>query len=125
MPNRSGTYRFEKWNNKFDPELIKTITERGRPTYAAHAQAKFDELYEFEMSVKQVLNTHPVPVSLVPSYLCYGREMWKASQRYAGTLLGREARVKINKWVSRLLDEDLLVEITTQVFNVPPAETLD
>jgi hypothetical protein len=125
MPIRNGGDRFEKWNSKFDPEIVKTITERGKPTYAAHARVQFNELYETELSVKQVLNMHPIPVTLIPSYLCFGREMWKATKRHSGTLLSREARVKLNKWVNRQLDEALLTIISREVFDVIPADTLD
>jgi hypothetical protein len=113
--------RMAQWILKFDPERIKTISEQGKATWQAHAEAVFDNIYEMEISVKQAMSNFPVSVALVPMYLCFGREMWKASRHHTGQILSREAAVKIAKWVSRDLNEEVLTQICTQVFNVRPA----
>jgi hypothetical protein len=113
--------RMAQWNLKFDPERIKVITEQGKATWQAHAEAKFTDIYEMEVSVKQEMSRFPVSVALVPMYLCFGREMWKASKHHTGEILSREASVKIAKWVARDLNEEVLTQVCTQVFNVRPA----
>jgi hypothetical protein len=112
--------RLEKWELKFNPERIKAITEEFKPRMLAHAAAKFDDICEMELSVKQTLSHYPISVALIPMYLCYGREMWKANRRYDGEIFRREAREKIAKWVARQLDEEVLTRVCTQVFNVDP-----
>jgi hypothetical protein len=113
--------RMAQWKLKFDPERIKAITEQGKAEWQAHAEAKFTDIYEMEVSVKQEMSHFPVSVALVPMYLCFGREMWKASKRHAGQILSREAAGKIAKWVARDLNEEVLTQVCTQVFNVTPA----
>lgn len=111
--------RLDNWNRKFNPERIKQMCEEGKPAFLARAREKFDEITRMEVSAKQFLNQYPIPVSLVSSYLCFAREMWKASQRYSGVLLSAEAAVKVAKWTARQLDKAILSEMCYMVFSVP------
>jgi hypothetical protein len=110
--------RAEKWNRRYDPTHIKAITEAEKPTYDAHAVARFDELTEMEGAVKQTLNASGVSVSDVAQYLAYSRQVWKARQHYAGETLAKEVAVLIAKWAARGLTQAVLQAIRSEVFNV-------
>lgn len=114
---RPADRRLENWNRKYDGERVKQLIDAGKDAMRAHAEQVYNDLHDTEVAVKQVLNAHPVPVSLVSSYLCFGREMWKAANRYAGALLVKEAGVKVAKWEARNLDRAVLVEIAKEVFD--------
>ena len=117
--NQSGQNRTAKWNLKYDPERIKQITTEGKPTYLEHASTAFNELHDMEIAVKNVLNTAGVPIPQVPSYLAFGREMWSKCKTHAGALMADEAATLIGKWVSRQLQQAVLENIRSNVFNVP------
>jgi hypothetical protein len=110
--------RIEQWNLKYDPEYLKTLAEKAKSRWAANAEVAFNSLYETEVAVKQVLFEYPLPSNLVSSYLCFGREMWKAKQRQHGALLAADTMVKVEKWVSRKLEREILMKLATQVFDV-------
>ena len=113
-----GGDRTAKWNLKYDPERIKAITEAGKPTYLEHATAVNNSIVEMEVAVKQVLNGEGVSVSDVPDYLCYGREMWSKTQKYAGETMAIESATLVAKWVARGLDQSVLEKVRTDVFSV-------
>jgi len=117
--NKSGAERTAKWNLKYDPERIKQITEAGKPTYLEHASTAFNDIHDMEIAVKGVLNTAGVPVTDVPDYLCFGREMWSKCKTHSGPLMAIEAATLIGKWVSRSLTQAVLESIRSNIFNVP------
>jgi hypothetical protein len=110
--------RLENWERKYDAERVKQLIEQGKPKMREHAAEAFVSLQQHEVAVKQVLNEYPVPVNKVTDYLCFGREMWKAAGKYAGSLLKRETGIKIAKWVARDLDEVILKAIAYKVYQV-------
>ncbi|MBM3323861.1 hypothetical protein FJY69_10345 [candidate division WOR-3 bacterium] len=112
--------RFQKWNLKYDPTRIKEITEAGKPTYAMHASATFTDLYQMELSVKQVLNSLGVSVLDVAPYLALGREFWSKQKKFHGETLAIEAEVLITKAVARGLTRSVCEAIRSQCFDVPP-----
>jgi hypothetical protein len=72
------------------------------------------------VAVKQVLNGEGVPVTDVASYLCFGREMWSKTQKYAGETMAKEAAVLVEKWKGRSLSQAVLEAIRSQAFSVNP-----
>jgi hypothetical protein len=114
-----GGQRSAKWNLKYDPARIQEITTAGKPTYSAHAAVVFDQLYEMELSVKQVLNSSGVSVLQIAPYLAFGREMWSKSHKMAGETLAQETAILIAKGVARGLTQSVMQAIRSQVFNVP------
>jgi hypothetical protein len=110
--------RVAKWDLKYNPERIKAITETGKPKYLEHASSKFASIEQMEVAVKQVLNGEGVPVTDVASYLCFGREMWSKTQKYAGETMAKEAAVLIEKWKGRSLSQAVLEAIRSQAFSV-------
>jgi len=113
-----GGDRHAKWERRYDPAHIKTVTEVEKPIYSAHAATKFNELYEMELAVKQVLNSIGVSVKDVANYLAFAREVWKADKTHDGETLKQETAVLVAKWVGRLLTQSVLETIRNDVFHI-------
>ena len=88
-----------------------------KPIMSMHAREKFEQLYDLELAVKQVLNSSGVSVANVANYLCFGRQVWKADQTYDGELFELAAATHVNMWASRGLDIPVLDAIMKQVFH--------
>jgi hypothetical protein len=114
------TKRIAQWNLKYDPARIKEITEAGKPAYSQRVAAVFPDMYQTEISVKQVLDGQGVSVADVADYLCFGREMWSKSKKFSGALLVKEAATLIAKWKDRGMSQAVLEAIRSEVFNVGP-----
>jgi len=113
-----GGDRAAKWDRRYDPEHIKVVTTAEKPIYSAHAHTKFDDLYEMEISVKQVLNSSGISTFQTASYLAFARMIWKAKQTYHGETLAQEAAVVIAKVVARGLTQAICQAIRSQVFDI-------
>ncbi len=114
----TGGNRHAKWERRYDPEHIKTVTEAEKPIYSAHAAVKFNDLYEMELAVKQVLNSAGVSVADVANYLNYGREVWKADQTHDGETLVIETAVLTAKWTARGLSMAVCESIRNDLFHI-------
>jgi len=114
----TGGDRHAKWERRYDPAHIQTITTAEKPIYSANAAVKFTDLYELELAVKQVLNSQGVSVADVANYLNFGREVWKCDQTHDGETLKQEAAVLLAKWVARGLGMSVLEAIRNDVFHI-------
>jgi hypothetical protein len=112
--------RIAQWLSKYNPDRVRELIEENKQRWSENAYARFAEQAAMEMAVKQELHMSSATTCQVASYLCFGREMWKAVGKYSGSMLAREAGVKIQKWVSRKLDPEILARICFQVFSVQP-----
>ncbi|MBM3315136.1 hypothetical protein FJY71_04750 [candidate division WOR-3 bacterium] len=112
--------RLQKWDSKFDLEVMKPTFEKLKPLWRANARDRFQVMVAYEIAVKTLLNRVGVSVALLPSYLCFAREILKARRRYSGNTYSYEAYAKVQKWVARKLDENVLRTISRQVFDVDP-----
>jgi hypothetical protein len=113
------TQRIAKWNAKFDTTRIKGALDEMRPRMLENVNAVFPALVSMETQVKQVLDTEGVATIDYPSYLAYGRELWKLTRKeISGTSMQLEALVLLNKWVARGLTQSVLEAIRLQVFNI-------
>jgi len=117
--NRSVDRQIGQWNLKYDPDYMKSLMEKAKASWKNRAEAAFADLYASEQLVKQQLNRHAIPISMVSSYLCYAREVWKAQTHYHGELLAGATYDKIAKWTNRKLERPILVEIARLVYDVP------
>lgn len=100
--------RIEKWSRKLDPDSPVEMSMQGKLMVEA--------LVEVENATRRVLFTHPIPVIMVPWYLNFAREMWKAKRTYLGATFELEAAVRVEKYVSRRLDRKVLADICRKVF---------
>jgi hypothetical protein len=113
------TKRITKWNVKFNTERVKAVLDELRPTMLENVNSVFTSIVAMETQVKQVLDNEGVATILYPSYLSYGRELWRLTRKeISGTSMQLEALVLLNKWVARGLTQSVLEAIRLQVFNV-------
>jgi hypothetical protein len=113
------TVRISKWNQKFNTERIKATLDDMRTDMYSRVQSVFPEITAMEGQVKQVLDIEGVPTIEYPSYLNYGRELWRLTRKeISGTSMQLEALVLLNKWVARGLTQSVLEAIRLQVFNI-------
>ncbi len=113
-----GGDRAAKWDRRYDPAHIQAVTTAEKPIYSAHAHEKFNDLYEMELSVKQVLNSSGISTFQTAPYLAFSRSVWKAKQTYHGETLAKEAAVIIAKVVARGLTQAVCQAIRSQVFDI-------
>jgi len=111
--------RAEKWNRRYDADRLKAIVDAEKPVFYANAVPKFESLAAMEGQVKTVLNTEGISVAQTANFLCFGREMWKLTQNYAGDTAALAAANLIAKWTARGLSPSVLEKLRSQVFNVP------
>ncbi len=113
------TKRIAKWNAKYDTTRIKATLDAMLPDMKANVAAVTPMITAMELQVKQVCDGVGVPTIQYPFYLCFGRELWALSRKeISGETLAQEAATLIAKWVARGLQQPLLEDIRTQVFNV-------
>ncbi len=113
------TKRIAKWDAKFNTERIEAALDVMRPTMLERVNAVFPSIVSMETQVKQVLDTEGVPTVDYPSYMAYGRELWRLQRKeISGTSMQLEALVLLNKWVARGFTQSVLEAIRLQVFNV-------
>jgi hypothetical protein len=111
--------RIAKWNAKFKTDRVKATLDDLRPDMLSHVQAVFPMIASMELRVKQVLDGAGVPITDIPWYLDFGRELWRLQRNeVSGETLAQEAAVLIAKWKARGLTEAVLQGIRTDVFNV-------
>ncbi|MEO0075106.1 MAG: hypothetical protein ABIK31_03230, partial [candidate division WOR-3 bacterium] len=66
--------------------------------------------------VKLILAEAGIATILNPSYLNFGREVFKLAAKFSGGQLINAVDVVLNKWVARGLDRDILERIRNTVF---------
>jgi len=121
MPRRkTADDRLWKWDVKFTSEHVGRLIDETKPVMKQHAREMYGQLCRYEIATKVVLNTMPIAVNDIPPYLCFSREVWKASQKHSGLLLRREVGVLVGKWVARNLDAAVLWQIAYEVYTLSP-----
>ncbi|MEO0110656.1 MAG: hypothetical protein ABIL00_07770 [candidate division WOR-3 bacterium] len=121
---RDALRRVEKYQSKLDPEIIGRDLAQLKEKMVSQIGAYFIEIFEIETKAKAILSEYDIPVSLIPSYLCYARELYSLSKRYAGFPLFREIRIREGKWRGRELDLNILKRIRVDIFGITLPEEI-
>ncbi|MEO0110560.1 MAG: hypothetical protein ABIL00_07285 [candidate division WOR-3 bacterium] len=124
MGVRDALKRVKKYESNLDPNVIeKRYTRFGR-SMLEQISSYFAQITEIEIKTKATLSQYDCPVSNFPSYLCYARELYRLSNRYAGLPLFREIRLKETKWHKRGLNLEILKRIRIDIFGIILPEEL-
>lgn len=115
MARRSVFVRVEKWTAKMKEGALSPIMERklerAREKYTAAAERSV----LIEDSVKVILNgaeaEHPVPLSSVPSYLAFARQVAKTKDTSTGDTMSVEIEDLATKWAGRGIDPVIMARI--------------
>lgn len=124
MAVRDAIKRVRKYESKLDPEIIGKEYARLRKSMVEEISAYFAKISEIEIKTKAVLSECDLPVSVIPSYLCYTRELYRLSEKYAGFPLFREIRIAEAKWRGRILSPEILKMIRISVFGITLPEEI-
>jgi hypothetical protein len=76
----------------------------------------FPNQEKVENEVKLILAEAATSTILNPSYINFGREVYKTALRFSGGQLIATVDIILNKWVGRGLDRDILERIRNTVF---------
>ena len=121
MPRmKTAADRVWKWDLKYTSENVAKMIDKTKGVMLEHVTSTFNDLVRYEMATKTMLNSQPVSVTEIAPYLCFSRELWKVSKKYAGQLLARECNARVEKWAARNLRRDVLWAIAFEVYTVRP-----
>ncbi|MEO0117448.1 MAG: hypothetical protein ABIK97_07985 [candidate division WOR-3 bacterium] len=121
---RDALRRIEKYISKLEPEIIRRDFAQLKEKMLQQITTYFIEIFEVETKAKAILSEYDLPVSLIPFYLCYARELYSLSKRYAGFPLFREIRIREGKWRSRTLQPEILRRIRFDIFGITLPEEI-
>lgn len=118
MPVRSTIRRMSKFEAKYDPESIKKAIGKHRDSIIAQQTVKQAELEKMENMTRIILGEENIPTPFFPAYLNFARQIWKMRVRFSEETLKTEANIALDKWVSRRLEENVLIRIRNEIFTL-------
>lgn len=118
MPVRTTIRRMAKFEAKYDPEAIRNAIEKQRDSIIAQQASKQAELEKMENMTRIILGDADIPTIFYPPYLNFARQIWRIRVRFSGETLKSEAKIIMDKWVSRRLEPDVLNRIRNQIFTL-------
>ncbi|MCX7786022.1 MAG: hypothetical protein N2201_07390 [candidate division WOR-3 bacterium] len=116
MAVRPALRRLDKWDAMFSGDVLSQKLSGYKDKMKAQLSTIFPEQEALENEVKLILAEAGTPTLLNPSYLNFGREVYKYAKKFSGAQLLKEVDVLINKWHARTLDKDILERIRNTVF---------
>jgi len=108
---KSSERRKRKYEDKIDADVLKTQTEKLKPSMVKHETEYFREITNIEEIIKKIVEAEGATPLQVRDYLNYGREIFRLSTKFSKQTLNAEAQLRLNKWADRGLDSNLLVKI--------------
>ncbi|MCX8014807.1 MAG: hypothetical protein N2748_02195 [candidate division WOR-3 bacterium] len=116
MAVRPANRRIDKWDAFLSGDVLSKAVGEYKPKMLEQITSIFPELETVENEVKLILAEAGTATILNPSYINFGREVWKLAKRFTGSQLLNAVNVLLNKWVARGLDQDILEKIRNTVF---------
>jgi len=116
---RHPAYRQRKYEAKIDADVVRSRFASLKDLMVEQTSVKFSDLADMEDGVKRnILEPAGVPTIQIPFYLNYARQLYRLTTKFSGQALINEAKLKIETWVARGLNRDLLVKIA-EYFGIP------
>jgi hypothetical protein len=114
--------RLIAWQIKTDAGRMKETLDTLRPEMLEHYKAAVASLCEMETKARQTLNAAGVHTIMYVPYLSFARQLYKLSrqQGISGESFALVAKVLLDKWADRGLNQAVLAAIRTQVFDAAP-----
>jgi len=116
MAVRPANRRIDKWDAFLSGDVLSKTVGEYKPKMREQIAEIFPKLEEIENAVKLVLAEAGTQTILNPSYINFGREVWKCTNKFSGGQLINAVNILLNKWVARGLDQDTLEKIRNTVF---------
>jgi len=118
---REATVRRRKYEASIEGEQIGRKFDALKPLMVEQEGTYLPRIGEVETKVKQICERDGVPTYLVGQYVNFGREIYSLATRFTSLSLAAEAQWTVNKWGSRGLEGNLLLEIA-RLFGVTPTD---
>lgn len=116
MAVRPADRRIAKWIAKLSGEALSVVTGKQMSSMTEQIEAVFPDLEKLENEVKLILAEAALPTIENPSYLNFGRQVFRACRRFSGGQLMANVDVHLNRWVGEGLDRDILERVRNTVF---------
>ncbi|MEO0077098.1 MAG: hypothetical protein ABIK19_05480 [candidate division WOR-3 bacterium] len=120
MAVRPASRRLDKWDAMFSGDVLSQRLAGYKEKMKDQLADIFPQQESLENEVKLILAEAGTQTILNPSYLNFGREVYKLTRRFSGSQLLSAVSVVLNKWVARGLDQDILEKIRNTVFALAP-----
>jgi len=101
--------RLDKWASKIDGDVRKKLYDEQKDSMVAKEKAATDELVDTEIKTKAIIQGEPI--TLIPYYIIFAKELCKKRKLYTGQTLINEAEILQRKWYTRGLNALFLIEI--------------
>lgn len=120
---RNGKRRLEKYDANTDSDVLKKYIDNLKPLMLRSQSIYFNEMAIIEDKTKQLLESVGTPVYQIPNYLFFAREIYRIHRKFKLGTLSSSGQERLVKWVSRGLDEALLIKIAglqgVTLFEIP------
>ena len=116
MSVRPSNRRLDKWDNFLSGDVLSTTVGKYKDKMHEQLATIFPQLELVENEVKLILAEAGTSTIQNPFYINFGREVWRASNKFSGAQLLNAVDVLVNKWVGRGLDRDTLEKIRNTIF---------
>jgi len=120
MGVRPASRRLDKWDAMFSGDVVSTKLAGYKEKMREQLAAIFPQQESLENEVKLILAEAGTSTIMNPSYINFGREVYKLKLKFSGGQLLNAVNVVMNKWVARGLDQDILEKIRNTVFTIAP-----
>jgi hypothetical protein len=118
MPRKDAGERVTNYDIKLDPERVKQLLEKRKPSMLTKQEYKVTALSQIEDLVKASLaDEDNVTVTEYPYYYDFARQIYRLHGHLpGGTAHDKEIRILVDVWVARKLNEGTLLRIVKEVF---------
>lgn len=114
-PVRDPSRRSWKYDKKNDGEVAQIRTIALKPLMVDRMQSTATEQDVLEMQVSKIIHKTGIVGMMIHHYRNFSQELYSLKKRFTSESLNTEAQITANKWLSRGLDPDLLIEIASQM----------
>lgn len=115
--------RLKKWVKRTDPELVRQAYEASREVQLELGGTAQVEHEMAILKVKNLIDNSITNPAQKPMYISYAQSIPYILKKYSGTLASKEVASHIQKWSTRGLDTQLLVDIAKS-YGVDPTPHL-
>ena len=98
---RSSANRVAKYDAKLVGDVVKNRIDAQRDSMVAQETTKFGELVAAEEATKNLLVGWGISVTLIPSYLAFGRQCYRIDATHQGTIGVNEMCYAAEHWELR------------------------
>lgn len=116
MAVRPASLRIAKWTAKMAGEALSVVTGKQLASMTDQITSEFPNLEKLENEVKLILDDAAVSTIQNPSYLNFGRQVYRAVKKFGGGQLIATVDIILNRWVGEGLDRDILERVRNTVF---------